>query len=44
VKNLNNVFAAYMAVWAVFFVYQLTIGRRIARLQDELERLKNRLK
>ena len=43
-KNLNNVFAAYMAVWAVFFVYQLTIGRRIARLQDELERLKNRLK
>jgi CcmD family protein len=33
-----------MAVWAVFFVYQITIGRRMARLQDEIERLKNRLK
>jgi len=44
VKNLNSVFAAFMAVWAVFFVYQITIGRRMARLQDEIERLKNRLK
>ncbi|MGD0841480.1 MAG: CcmD family protein [Candidatus Acidiferrales bacterium] len=43
-KNLNSVFAAFMAVWAVFFVYQITIGRRMARLQDEIERLKNRLK
>jgi CcmD family protein len=44
VKNLNSVFAAFMAVWVVFFVYQITIGRRMARLQDEIERLKNRLK
>jgi CcmD family protein len=44
VKNLNSVFAAFMAVWAVFFVYQIAIGRRMARLQDEIERLKNRLK
>jgi CcmD family protein len=44
VKNLNSVFAAFMAVWAVFFVYQITIGRRMARLQGEIERLKNRLK
>jgi CcmD family protein len=43
-KNLNSVFAAFMAVWAVFFVYQITVGRRLARLQDEIERLKSRLK
>jgi CcmD family protein len=43
-KNLNSVFAAYMAVWAVFFVYQISVGRRVARLQDEIARLKNRLK
>jgi CcmD family protein len=39
-KNLNSVFAAYIAVWAIFFVYHFTIGRRLARLQDEVERLK----
>jgi CcmD family protein len=38
------VFEAFMAVWAVFFVYQITVGRRLARLQDEVERLKSRLK
>ena len=43
-KNLNSVFAAFMAVWAVFFAYQLSVGRRMARLQDEIARLKDRLK
>lgn len=43
-KNLNSVFAAFIAVWAVFFAYQITVGRRLARLQDEIERLKSRLK
>lgn len=43
-KNLNSVFAALLVVWGVFFVYQISVGRRLARLQDEVERLKNRLK
>ena len=43
-KNLNSVFAAYLAVWAIFFVYHFTVSRRVARLQDEVERLKNTLK
>ena len=43
-KNLNSVFAAFMAVWAVFFAYQLTVGRRLTQLQDEIARLKERLK
>jgi len=43
VKNLNSVFAAYLIAWAVFFIYYLTVARRAAALQEELERLKNSL-
>lgn len=43
-KNLDSVFAAYIAVWAIFFVYQFTVSRRLGRLQDEVERLKGFLK
>ncbi len=43
-KNLNSVFIAFLAVWAEFFAYQFTVGRRMARLQEEIERLKSRLK
>jgi CcmD family protein len=39
-KNLDSVLAAYLAVWAIFFVYQFSVSRRLARLQDEVERLK----
>jgi CcmD family protein len=41
VKNLGSVMAAYLATWAIFFVYYLSVGRRVARLQDEVERLKD---
>jgi CcmD family protein len=44
VNNLNSLMAAYLAVWAVFFVYQITVSRRLARLRDEIERLKDTLK
>jgi CcmD family protein len=40
-KNLDSVFAAYMAAWAIFFVYYITIARRAAALRQEIERLKN---
>ena len=43
-KNLNSLMAAYLSVWAIFFVYQFTVGRRLARLRDEVERLKESLK
>jgi CcmD family protein len=43
-KNLDSVLAAYLAVWAIFFVYQFTVSRRLARLQDEVERLKSAVK
>ena len=39
-KNLDSLMAAYLAVWAIFFVYHFTVARRVARLQDEIARLK----
>jgi len=39
-KNFESLFAAYLLAWAIFFGYQVTVGRRLARLCDELERLK----
>jgi uncharacterized small protein (DUF1192 family) len=36
--------AAYLSVWAIFFVYHFTVSRRLARLQDEVARLKENLK
>ena len=44
VKNLNSVMAAYLVVWTIFFLYQVTVSRRLARLRDEIERLKDTLK
>jgi hypothetical protein len=43
VKNLNSVFAAYLAGWGIFFVYYMSIARRTAALRDEIERLKSSL-
>jgi hypothetical protein len=43
VKNLDSVFAAYMAGWAIFFVFYLTVARRTSALRDDIERLKNSL-
>jgi hypothetical protein len=42
-KNLDSVFAAYMAGLAIFFVYYVTVARRASALRDDLERLKSTL-
>jgi len=39
-KNLNFLVAAYIAVWAVFCGYLFSVARRMARLQDDIRRLK----
>jgi hypothetical protein len=44
VKNFHFLFWAWMAVWAVFFVYELSVASRISRLGDDIERLKRQLK
>jgi hypothetical protein len=39
-KNLNSVFAAYVAGWGVFFLFYVTVAKRTADLKAEVERLK----
>ena len=39
-KNFESLFAAWMVVWAVFFVYEVSVARRLAKLRDDIERLK----
>lgn len=43
-KNFQNLFIAWMVVWAVFFVYEVSVARRMSRLRDEIERLKRQLR
>lgn len=43
-KNFESLFAAWMVVWAVFFLYEVTVARRIASLGDDIERLKQQLR
>lgn len=43
-KNFDSLFAAWIAVWAVFFVYEISIARRVSRLREEVDRLKQRLR
>jgi len=42
-KNLDSVLAAYLAGWAIFFVYYVSVSRRMSVLRDEVERLKGLL-
>jgi CcmD family protein len=43
-KNFESLFAAYMLVWGILFVYHLTVGARVTKLQLEIDRLKQLLK
>lgn len=42
-KNMSSLVAAYIIAWAIFFVYHISVGRRVAALREEIERLKNSL-
>jgi CcmD family protein len=44
VRNFHFLFAAWIAVWAVFFAYELSVASRVSRLRDEIDRLKKQLK
>ena len=43
-KNFESLFAAWMVVWAVFFLYEISVAWRIASLREEIERLKQHLR
>ncbi|MGA2510110.1 MAG: CcmD family protein [Candidatus Acidiferrales bacterium] len=42
--HFHFLFAAWMAVWAVFFVYEISVASRVARLREEIERLKQQVR
>lgn len=39
-KNFDSILAAYLAGWAIFFVYYISVARRMNSLGEEVERLK----
>lgn len=43
-KNFHFLLSAWIAVWAVFFVYELSVASRLSKLRDDIERLKRQLK
>jgi hypothetical protein len=43
-KNFENLFAAWMVVWAVFFIDEVSIARRLARLKQDIESLKQQVR
>jgi hypothetical protein len=44
VRNFHFLLAAWIAVWAVFFAYELSVASRVSKLRDDLERLKHQLR
>jgi CcmD family protein len=43
-KDFHFLFTAWIAVWAIFFAYELSVASRISRLREELERLKQQIR
>jgi hypothetical protein len=44
VRNFHFLLSAWIAVWAVFFVYELSVASRLSRLRDDIERLRRQVK
>lgn len=42
-SDFQFLFTAWMVVWAVFFVYEISVAKRIGHVRDEIERLKQQL-
>ena len=43
IKDFKFLFTAWMVVWALFFVYEVSVAKRIAQVREEIERLKEQL-
>lgn len=42
-ENLSFLFAAYSATWVVLFLYVYRLWKKQSRIEQELQRLKNRI-
>ncbi|MGH9704752.1 MAG: CcmD family protein [Candidatus Acidiferrales bacterium] len=40
-KNFESLFAAYLIIWVIFMVYEISVGQRLSRIQAELQRLRD---
>ena len=43
-KHFHFLLSAWIAVWAVFFIYELSVASRLSKIRDDIERLKRQLK
>lgn len=43
-KDFHFLFTAWIAVWAIFFAYEISVASRISRLRQEIERLKRQIR
>ena len=42
-RNFEFLLTAWIVVWAVFFVYEITVARRITQVREEIARLRQQL-
>ncbi|HKQ85203.1 MAG TPA: CcmD family protein [Candidatus Acidoferrales bacterium] len=42
-SDFQFLFTAWMVVWAVFFVYEISVAKRMGQVREEIERLKQQL-
>lgn len=43
-QNFESLFAAYLAFWAIFFIYDFTLARRLARVEKDLAQMKQQIR
>jgi hypothetical protein len=43
-KNFHFLLTAWIAVWAVFFAYEVSVSSRLSRLREDIDRLKQQLR
>jgi hypothetical protein len=42
--DFHFLLTAWIAVWAIFFAYELSVASRISRLREEIDRLKQQIR
>lgn len=42
-ENLSYLFAAYSAIWVVLFFYIFSLWRKQTRIEEDLQRLKDKM-
>lgn len=43
-QNFGSLFSAYLAFWAIFFIYDFTVAHRLARVEKELAQMKQQIR